>query len=192
MALDARACLFVLVDKHRLYKSWYRNILLSFSILILSHSGLEFVFLIIIWKFCGNRCPPFPPMQPQLMRSALAAVPSSLSVFFLFLDLSRYLPLSLCSVHLAQNLWRGSGGVSSVLESEEARLPQKASIQDPHVLLHPVCSPFRTQASDLRLFLRVHLASTPDLSYVLSHFWGSMKSNLLFYLNLREQLQLPY
>lgn len=60
MALEACACLFVLVDKHRLYKSWYRNILLSFSILILSNSGLEFVFLIIIWKFCGNRCPPFP------------------------------------------------------------------------------------------------------------------------------------
>lgn len=93
MARDACACLFVLVDKHRLYKSWYRNILLSFSILILSNSGLEFVFLIIIWKFCGNRCPPFSQMRQHLMRSTPAAVPISLC--FLSISWSLQIPSTL-------------------------------------------------------------------------------------------------
>lgn len=100
---------------------------------------------------------------PLRRSNAVSSICSSLSVFSFFLDISRYLPLSLYSFPLAQNLWRGSGGGSSVFELEAASIPRKpvsfrTKDSSPHVLLHKHLIP------DLIALQHPGLASPPHLA----------------------------
>ena len=72
--------------------------------------------------------PAYPPaisVDPRLQQHLYGSL-----LFSLFFDLPRYLSLSLSSFHVAQNLWRDSGGGSSVAGLGKGMGPQEAGIQN--------------------------------------------------------------
>lgn len=150
---------------HKTDQFYYTNTLLSFSILLFNSGWLQFVFLIIMWKFCESRSPPSPNASNLLedLSSAASVHFFCLSHFFcLFLDLSRCLPLPLLSFYLAQNTWRGSQ-VGPVFWGQEKQLTSKKEAfrtKDSRWCLLGQSDHTTAQTVDLCLILLVHLTST--------------------------------